>query len=57
VFPTTNNISVIVELYRGGQFYLQRKSEYPEKTLSHNVVSCTPRLSKIRIHNVSGDRH
>jgi len=26
-------------------------------TLSHNVVSSTPRLSGIRTHNVSGDRH
>jgi hypothetical protein len=25
--------------------------------LSHNVVSSTPRLSGIRTHNVSGDRH
>ena len=25
--------------------------------LSHNVVSITPRLSGIRTHNVSGDRH
>jgi hypothetical protein len=27
------------------------------QTLSHNVVSTIPRLSGIRIHNVSGDRH
>ena len=27
------------------------------QTLSHNVVSSTPRLSGIRTHNVSGDRH
>ena len=27
------------------------------QTLSHNVVSNTPRLSGIRTHNVSGDRH
>jgi hypothetical protein len=27
------------------------------QTLSHNVVSSTPRLSGIRIHNISGDRH
>jgi len=26
-------------------------------TLSHNVVSSTPRLSGIQTHNVSGDRH
>jgi len=28
-----------------------------QQTLSHNVVSCTPRLSGIRTHNVNGDRH
>jgi hypothetical protein len=27
------------------------------QTLSHNVVSSTPRLSEIRTHNVSGDRY
>jgi hypothetical protein len=27
------------------------------QTLSHNVVSSIPRLSGIRTHNVSGDRH
>ena len=27
------------------------------QTLSHNVVLSTPRLSGIRTHNVSGDRH
>jgi len=40
--------------------------EYPEKTtdlpqvwqtLSHNVVSSTPRLSGIWTHNFNGDRH
>jgi hypothetical protein len=25
--------------------------------LSHNVVSSTPRMSWVRAHNVSGDRH
>jgi hypothetical protein len=55
-----------LQLYRGGQFNWWRKPEYPEKTtdlpqitdtLSHNVVSSTPRLSGIRTHNISGDRH
>jgi hypothetical protein len=27
------------------------------QTLSHNVASSTPRLSWIRTHNISGDRH
>ena len=27
------------------------------QTLSHNVVSSTPRLSEVRTHNVSGNRH
>jgi hypothetical protein len=27
------------------------------QTVSHNVVSSTPRLSRIQTHNVSGDRH
>ena len=61
-------LSTIFQLYRGGQFYWWRKPEYPGKknhwpvashwqTLSHNVVSSTPRLSGIRTHNVSDDRH
>ena len=37
-------LSTIFQLYRGSQFYRWRKPEYPEKTtLSHNVVSSTPR--------------
>jgi len=27
------------------------------QTLSHNVVSSMPHLSRVRTHNVSGDRH
>jgi hypothetical protein len=27
------------------------------QTLSHNIVSSTPCLNGIRIHNISGDRH
>jgi hypothetical protein len=60
------SLSTIFQLYRGGHFYWCGKSEYQEKTTdlpqvivkhSHNVVSSTPRLSGIRTHNFSGDRH
>jgi hypothetical protein len=53
----------IFQLYRGSQFYWWRKLDYSGKnhwptlshwqTLSHNVVSSTPRLSRIRISNMS----
>jgi hypothetical protein len=64
VFNTTfNNISVIswqsvllveetgvpCENYRPAASHWQ--------TLSHNVVSSTPRLRGVQTHNVSGDRH
>jgi hypothetical protein len=45
-----NSPSTIIQLYRGDQFYLSRKPEYPNKTtdlqqvtLSHIAVSSTPR--------------
>ena len=50
-------LSTKFQLYYAGQFYWWMKPEYPEKTLSHNVVSSTPRLSAVRTHNVRGDRH
>jgi hypothetical protein len=60
-------LSTIFQLYRGSQFYWWRKLECLDKThrsaashlqtLSHNVVSSTPRVSGVRTHNVSGDRH
>ena len=51
-------LSTIYQLYRGGQFYWWRKREYQEKTLSHNVVTSTPRHERSsNSHNFSGDRH
>ena len=59
-------LSTIFQLYHRGQFYWWKKPEYLEKTtdlsqirqnLSNNVVSSTHRLSGVRTHNVSGDRH
>ena len=59
-------LSTIFQLYCGGHFYRWRKLEYPDKihrpvtshwqTLSHNVVSSTPRQSGIKTYNISGDR-
>ena len=41
--------------------YSEKTTDMPQvtdkKTLSHNVVSSTPRLNGIRTHNVCGDRH
>jgi hypothetical protein len=59
---TFNNISVISwvsvllmeETLVPGENHRQAPSHL--HTLSHNVVLRTPRLSVIRIHNVSGDR-
>jgi hypothetical protein len=51
----------VMGIYRGGQFYWQREKHRPEanywQTLSDNFVSSSPSVSKIRTHNVSGDRH
>ena len=45
-------LPTIFQLHPGGQHYW-----WVEQTLSHNVVSNTPRLSGIRTHKVIGDRH
>jgi hypothetical protein len=58
--------STTFQLYSRSQFYWWRKPEYSAKTtdllqvtdnLSHNVVPSTPRQTRIRTHNVCGDRH
>jgi hypothetical protein len=60
---TLNNILVI--LWRSvllvEETGVPRENHRPvagnSQTLSHNIVLSTPRLSGIRTHNISGDRH
>ena len=48
-------LSTIFQLYRDGQFYCRSTQKKPQTTSSHNVVSSTRHLSRIRTHNVRGD--
>jgi hypothetical protein len=59
------NITVIFQLYRGGQFYWWKKLVYTEKTidlpqvtdkLDHIMYRVHIAMSRILTHNVSGDR-
>ena len=57
---TFNNISVI--LWRSVLLVEETEENHQpvashKQTLSHSVVSSTPRQNRIQIHNVSGDRH
>ena len=53
-----NHIWVISCFIGGGNRSIQWKPlTCHRQTLSHNVLSSTPRLSGVRTHNISGDRH
>ena len=60
---TFNNISVISQgsVLLVEETVVHRENHQPATShwqiLSHNVVSSAPRMSGIRTHNVSGDRH
>jgi len=64
VFKATfNNISVILwqSVLLVEETGVPVENHWPAashwQTLSHNVVSSTPRLSRIQTHNVGGDQH
>ena len=61
------NATLIIFQYRGGEFSFMGKTGAPgeghipvashRQTLSHNVVSSSPHLNRIRTHTGSDDRH
>jgi hypothetical protein len=55
-------LSTIFQLYRGSQFYLWRKPDYPQKT--NNLTQVTDKHYQVHLtmigvqtHNFSGDKH
>ena len=55
MFNTTSNYISVLSVEEIGVPHQPAASHW--QTLSHNVVSSTPRLGRIGTHNVSGDRH
>ena len=55
IFPLWQSVLLVEETRVPGENHQPVASHW--QTLSHNVVSSTPRLSGIQTHNFSGDRH